>query len=348
MTTNESMNSTASDDLFEHFKIQVDPKQSPLRIDKFLLDRVEKVSRNRIQNAIKSGSILVNEKEVKPNYKVRPGDLIKLVLPNAPTEYDLTPEKIDLDIKYEDDHILIVNKQAGLVVHPGVGNFSGTLVNGLMHYFKHELPIKAGNSIERPGLVHRIDKATSGLLVIAKTDYAMTHLAKQFFDHTVEREYLALVWGAPDPSSGTIEGHIGRDPKNRTVMKVYPEADQGKHAITHYETIEDLYYVSLIKCILETGRTHQIRAHMKHVGHPLFNDQKYGGNQIRKGTVFSKYRQFVNNCFKVMPRQSLHAHTLGFEHPETGERMHFQNELPADFEAVLNKWRSYLDSRKSL
>jgi 23S rRNA pseudouridine1911/1915/1917 synthase len=346
MSEDPNTNLDTTDEMYEHFNVLVDPKQTPIRIDKFLMDRVERVSRNRLQNAMKSGSILVNGKEIKPNYKVRPKDEIKLVLPNPPSDHDLLPEDIPLNIVYEDDHVLVINKSAGMVVHPGVGNYTGTLVNGLIHYLNKDLPIKEGNRMDRPGLVHRIDKDTTGLMVIAKNEFAMTHLAKQFFDHSIEREYRALVWGQPDPENGTVEGNIGRDPKNRILMTVFPDGDEGKVAITHYETIEPMYYVSLINCKLETGRTHQIRVHMKYWGHTLFNDTRYGGNQVLKGTVFSKYKQFVQNCFKIMERQALHAHSLGFIHPHTGEKMKFVSDLPDDFQQLLEKWRHYLANRK--
>jgi 23S rRNA pseudouridine1911/1915/1917 synthase len=319
-----------SDELFEHQSIVCDPKQSPIRIDKFLMDRLMKVSRNRVQNAVKIGCILVNEKPIKANYKVRPLDVISLVLPSQPSDGDsLEPENIPLDIVYEDDHLMVINKPPGLVVHPGVGNPNGTLVNALLYYYQQKkLPLLQGNGEDRPGLVHRIDKDTSGLILIAKNDYAMTHLAKQFFDHTIKREYLALVWGDVEEQNGTIHGNIGRHDKDRLVMAVFPEGDQGKNATTHYEIVEKLYYVTLVKCHLETGRTHQIRVHMKHIGHTLFND--------------------VENCFDIMPRQALHAKSLGFIHPDTNEYMYFENELPDDFQSVLTKWRGYVATRKEV
>ncbi len=314
------------------------------------MDRLEKVSRNRVQNAIRIGCILVNEREIKPNYKIKPGDEISLVLPSNPDEEtNLLPEDIPLDIYYEDEYLMVINKPAGLVVHPGTGNDTGTLVNGLLYHFKHhELPLLKGNKEDRPGLVHRIDKDTSGLILIAKNDYAMTHLAKQFFDHTVEREYVALVWGDVAEASGTITGYIGRHEKDRLQMAVHMEEERGKHAVTHYEVIEKLYYVTLLKCHLETGRTHQIRVHMKHIGHTLFNDSKYGGDRIMKGTIFNKYKQFVDNCMEIMPRQALHARSLGFIHPITLEKMYFECDLPPDFNAVMSKWRGYIASRKEL
>lgn len=339
-----------SDELFVHQMIKCDPGQAQVRIDKFLIDRLEKVSRNRIQNAIKIGCILVNQREIKPNYKVKPGDEISLVLPSNPEdESPLIPEFIPLDIFYEDEHLMVINKPAGLVVHPGTGNTSGTLVNGLLYHFEHsKLPLLKGNKEDRPGLVHRIDKDTSGLILIAKSDFAMTHLAKQFYDHTIEREYIALVWGDIGPEHGTISGYIGRHEKDRMQMAVYQEETKGKYAVTHYQVIEKLYYVTLVKCHLETGRTHQIRVHMKHIGHTLFNDVRYGGDQILKGTIFNKYKQFVSNCMEIMPRQALHARSLGFVHPITEEKLYFECDLPEDFSAVLAKWRTYINARKEL
>ncbi len=337
-----------NDDLFEHHRLVVDKGQTPLRIDKFLMDRLSNMSRNKIQNAAKSDYIFVNEVPVKANYKVRPGDEIVISLPFQPKEYDyLLPEDIPLDVRYEDDHILVINKPAGLVVHPGVGNPTGTLVNALVHHLSHsELPIKDGNDYDRPGIVHRIDKDTTGTMVVAKSELAMSGLAHQFYHHTIERTYWALVWGNFDEERGTIEGNIGRNPNNRFQMTVFEEEDKGKPSVTHYEVLEDLYYVSLVKCKLETGRTHQIRVHMKHIGHPLFNDRKYGGNRIMKGTVYSKYKKFVENCFELLPRQALHARSLGFIHPVTKEYLYFEQELPEDFAAVLERWRNYIHYRK--
>jgi len=336
--------------LHEHYRINVDPNQAPLRIDKFLHGKIEKVTRNRIQKAIKDKSILVNRKEIKSNYKVRPNDLILVVLPEEPKEKQAAQaEDIPLDIRYEDDHLLVLYKPPGLVVHPGTGNLSGTLVNGLVHYLssKTDMPVLPGNDLTRPGLVHRIDKDTSGLMVIAKTQNAMAHLAQQFFDHKIDREYQALVWGNFEEPKGTIEGHIGRHPKERTRMFVFRDGDEGKHAITHYEILEDLYYVTLVKCKLETGRTHQIRVHMSDRGHPLFNDEKYGGSSIVKGTVFTKYKQFVHNVFKLIPRHALHAKSIGFIHPETREYVKFESELPEDIQAALDKWKHYVTHKKS-
>jgi len=340
--------SDLSQPFFEDKQIIVDPGQSAIRLDKFLGDRLENVSRNKIQIALKAEAITVNKKPCKSNYKVRPGDLIDVIIPKFqdPTA-QVQPEDIPLQIEYEDEDILIVNKEWGMVVHPGIGNYSGTLVNALTFYLqKDDMPVMEGNTPERPGLVHRIDKDTSGLLVIAKNDFAMTHLAKQFFDHTIERKYVALVWGAPEPVAGTIDANIGRHPRYRLQQTVFEEEDEGKTAITHYETIEDLYYVSLVRCQLETGRTHQIRVHMKHIGNPIFNDARYDGDRIRKGTVFTKYKQFVHNCFDLIPRQALHAQTLGFIHPRTGKKVYFESPLPDDMHSVLEKWRHYLTHRK--
>ena len=336
-----SREENSNEELYEHEIISVDPGQTPVRIDKFLFDRYGHLSRNKIQNAIRAEAITVNESPVKPNYKVRPGDSISLVFPGSRAGEGVVPEEIPLDIIYEDDHVLVVNKEAGMVVHPGIGAHSGTLVNALAYYLSVDLPVMPGNTEDRLGIVHRIDKDTSGLLVVAKNDFAMTHLAKQFFRHEIERQYLALVWGSPEPAEGTIEGNIGRHPRNRLQMTVFPEGEQGKSAVTHYQTLEDLYYVSLVECHLETGRTHQIRVHMQYIGHPIFNDERYGGDRIVKGTVFSKYRQFVENCFTMMPRHALHAHTLGFIHPETKKKMLFTQPLPEDFQSVLEKWRHY-------
>jgi len=334
---------------FEFRKVVVDPGQTPMRIDLFLMDRLEHVTRNKIQNACHAQLILVENKPVKPNFKVKPNHEIAVYMPKAPLEPgSVLPEEMDLDIRYEDDDLLILHKPPGLVVHPGIGNFSGTLVNGLVHYFEENvLPVMPGDPTDRPGLVHRIDKHTSGLLVIAKNADAMTALAKQFFDHSIEREYYALVWGNFDEPRGTITGHIGRHPRDRKKRFVFEDGEQGKHAITHYEVLEDMYYVSLVKCKLETGRTHQIRVHMSHKNHPLFADDVYGGDKIVKGTVYSKYKQFVMNCFKIMPRQSLHAKSLGFIHPTTKEFVKFDSELPDDFQQVLDKWRHYVKHKRS-
>ncbi|MBL6646783.1 MAG: RluA family pseudouridine synthase [Flavobacteriaceae bacterium] len=329
------------DELYEHFSFTADEGQTALRVDKFLMNRIENATRNKIQQAAKAGSVHVNGSIVKSNYKVKGGDTVQVLFAHPPHENLLVGENIPINIVYEDDALLVVDKPAGLVVHPGHGNYSGTLLNALIYHIEN-LPT---NRNDRPGLVHRIDKDTSGLLVVAKTEHAMAHLAQQFFDKTSERSYLALVWGEPTDDKGTVEGHLGRDPKNRLLMTVFPEADQGKEAVTHYEVVERFGYVTLLKCRLETGRTHQIRAHMKYIGHPLFNDVRYGGNKILKGTTFTKYKQFVENCFKILPRQALHAQSLGFVHPETGEKLQFQSQLPEDFLAGIEKWRQYARHR---
>jgi len=328
------------DELFEHHRIVADPGQSLLRVDKFLIDRLPNVTRTKIQNGIHDGFVKVNEKPIKPNYKIHPNDVITVSFPEPPRDTDVKPENIPLNIVFEDEHLLVVNKAAGMVVHPAFQNWSGTLVNALTYHFQN-LPQMAGND-GRPGLVHRIDKDTSGLLVIAKTETAMTSLAKQFFDHSIERTYQALVWGVPEPAEGTINVNVGRSLKDRRVTTAFPDGDFGRTAITHFKLLKDLRYVSLIECRLETGRTHQIRAHMKYLGHPIFNDEMYGGNKIVKGTVFSKYKQFVDNCFKIIPRQALHAKTLGFIHPATKKFIQFDSELPDDFKGVMEKWEHYV------
>ena len=328
--------------LHEHFSFTADKGQEPLRVDKYLMNRIENATRNKIQNAAKAGSIFVNDKAVKSNYKVKRGDVVRVLFGHPPHENLLVPEDIPIEIVYEDDTVVVINKAAGMVVHPGHGNYSGTLINALLFHFDN-LP---NNADERPGLVHRIDKDTSGLLVIAKTEEALTHLSKQFFDKSSERKYLALVWGNLKEDEGTIEGHIGRHPKNRLQMMVFTEGEVGKPAITHFKVIERFGYVTLLECQLETGRTHQIRAHMKHIGHTLFNDERYGGNAILKGTHFSKYKQFVENCFKLIPRQALHAKTLGFEHPKTGQWMQFDSEIPQDLAQTLGKWRNYAQHKQ--
>jgi 23S rRNA pseudouridine1911/1915/1917 synthase len=329
------------DSLYEHYAFIADSGQQPLRVDKFLMNRIENATRNKIQQAAKAGSVHVNELAVKSNYKVKGGDKVQVLFAHPPYENLLVGEDIPLDIVYEDDALVVVNKAAGMVVHPGHGNYSGTLLNALLHHFE-SLPLNAN---ERPGLVHRIDKDTSGLLVIAKTEQAMTHLAKQFFDKTSARSYLALVWGDVLDDKGTIEGHIGRDPKNRLLMTVFPGGEQGKEAITHYEVVERFGYTTLLRCKLETGRTHQIRAHLKSIGHTLFSDARYGGDHILKGTTFTKYKQFVDNCFKLLPRQALHAQTLGFVHPISGKSMSFEAPLPNDMLTALDKWRHYAKHR---
>lgn len=329
------------DELFEHFRFEVSKGQGLLRIDKYLQLQIPNISRNKIQNAADSGTILVNELSVKSNYKVKPGDCIRIVLSHPPFEHKIIPEPIPIDIVYEDDALVVINKPPGLVVHPGHGNYTGTLVNALAYHYGNRLPL---NSSERPGLVHRIDKDTSGLLVVAKTEQAMTHLAKQFEEKTSEREYIALVWGNVENAEGTIEGNIARHVRDRMQMAVFDDPEIGKHAVTHYKVLERLGYVTLVSCKLETGRTHQIRVHMKHIGHTLFNDERYGGNTILKGTTFTKYKQFVENCFTVLPRQALHAKTLGFVHPTTGEMMRFDSEIPNDLVECIAKWRTYSKS----
>ena len=327
--------------LYEHYFFTADSGQQALRVDKFLMNRIENATRNKIQQAAKAGSVRVNDVVVKSNYKVKGGDQVKVLFTHPPYENLLVGEDIPLDIVYEDDALVVINKAAGMVVHPGHGNYNRTLLNALLYHFK-SLPLNAN---DRPGLVHRIDKDTSGLLVVAKTEKAMTHLAKQFFDKTSQRSYYALVWGDVKDDSGTIEGHIGRDPKNRLLMRVFPEKDQGKEAITHYEVVERFGYTTLVRCRLETGRTHQIRAHMKHIGHTLFGDARYGGDNILKGTTFTKYIQFVDNCFKLLPRLALHAQTLGFVHPISGKSMSFEAPLPNDMLTALDKWRHYAKHR---
>lgn len=330
------------EELYEHHRLTVDKGQSLLRIDKFLFSRLQNTSRNRIQNAAEAGSILVNDKPVKASYKVKPHDVVSIVLSFPPREIELYPDKIPLNIVYEDDHLIIIDKSAGLVVHPAYGNYRGTLVNAMVHHMYPNLDGKpiAADSI-RPGLVHRIDKNTSGLMVIAKNEVAMSHLAKQFFDRSINRLYKALVWGDLKDDEGTIDAHVGRSLKNRKVMDVFPDGNHGKHAVTHYKVLERFGYVTLVECKLETGRTHQIRVHMKHIGHPLFSDETYGGDKILKGTVFTKYRQFVENCFAMMPRQALHAYTIGFMHPFSHEFMRFESPLPEDMKNVIEKWRKY-------
>lgn len=333
---------------FINNEIVIPEGKKPIRIDKFLMEKIPNTTRSKIQTAIKTNHVTVNGEDIKANYILKPGDLINFKLQKSPYTGIIIPEAIELDIVYEDDFLMVINKQPGLVVHPGHGNYSGTLVNAIAHYLGTDLPTMEGNSEDRIGLVHRIDKDTTGLMVIAKTEQAMVHLAQQFSAHTLERKYIALVWGQPDPENGTIEGNIGRNPLNRMQQIVFPDGDEGKHATTHYKTIKPMYYVSLVECQLETGRTHQIRVHMKYKGHILFNDERYGGNKIMKGTVFSKYKQFVENCFKIFPRQALHARSLGFIHPNTNEFMLFESELPQDFKELIDKWESYLDNRKKV
>jgi len=341
-------NHSASDDFFDHRVIRVDPGQHPLRIDKYLMERLEYITRNRVQNAIRAGAITVGEQPIKPNYKVRPGDAVHVILPKPPGEgREILPQNIPLDIRYEDNDVMVIHKPAGLVVHPGVGHSKYTLVNALAYYHQN-LPVMDNNFPDRPGLVHRIDKETSGLLVVAKNEYAMNRMAKQFFYHTIERKYVAIIWGEPEHEFGTIKANIGRDPKNRKEMAVFEDEEQGKWAVTHWKALERLYYVSVVECQLETGRTHQIRVHMKHLGHPLFADGKYGGKEIVKGTRHRRYEAFVNNCLTILPRHALHAKSLGFEHPTTGEWLNFDSELPQDMVNCIEKWRHYVEHQKEL
>ena len=332
-----SVDNELGDELYEHYRFEAGKGQSALRVDKFLMNLIENTTRSKIQNAVESGAVLVNDAPVKSNYKVKAGDVVRVVLAHPTYEQLLKPEDIALDIVYEDDQLLVVNKPAGMVVHPGHGNYSGTLVNALAFHFEN-LPM---NSSERPGLVHRIDKDTTGLLVVAKTEHAMAYLSKQFAEKTSEREYVALVWGNIEEDEGTIEGNIDRHLVNRMQMAVFLDEEKGKPAVTHFKVLERFGYVTLVSCQLETGRTHQIRVHMKHIGHTLFNDERYGGNLILKGTTFTKYKQFVDNCFKTLPRQALHAKTLGFEHPTTKEFMRFNTEIPQDLLDLIQKWRVY-------
>ncbi|MBW2961721.1 RluA family pseudouridine synthase [Mesonia aestuariivivens] len=337
---------SGSDDLYEHYSFTASKGQEPLRVDKFLMNFVENATRNKVQQSAKNGNVFVNGIAVKQNYRVKAGDEVKVLFEHPPYENLLTPENIPLEVVYEDEALLVVNKSAGMVVHPGHGNYSGTLINALIYHFDN-LP---NNSSERPGLVHRIDKDTSGLLVVAKTENAMAYLTQQFFHKTSEREYVALVWGNVEDDEGTIEGNIGRNPKNRLQNMVYEgdEAENGKPAVTHYKVLERFGYVTLVSCKLETGRTHQIRVHMKYIGHTLFNDERYGGERILKGTSFTKYKQFVDNCFKVLPRQALHAKTLGFEHPITKKWMSFNTDIPEDMQKCIEKWRSYAKNQKEV
>lgn len=340
----EDLPPTESNEMYEHYSVLVDKGQSPLRIDKYLTLRIINATRTRIQSAADAGCILVNDKAVKSNYKVKPNDNIRIVMATPPRETEIIPEDVPLDIVYEDDDLMVINKQPGLVVHPGHGNYSGTLIHGLAWHFRNDPKFQ----IEDPrfGLVHRIDKDTSGLLVIAKTNEAKSHLGLQFFNKTTKRKYVAIVWGTVKEDEGRIEGNIGRSLKDRMQMTVFPEGDYGKPAVTHYRVLERLGYVTVVECQLETGRTHQIRVHMKYIGHTLFNDERYGGHEILKGTTFTKYKQFVQNCFKVCPRQALHAQTLGFIHPRTGEEMFFTADVPGDMVELMDKWRGYIQNRE--
>jgi 23S rRNA pseudouridine1911/1915/1917 synthase len=328
------------DELYEHYNFKVDSGQEVVRIDKFLLDRLPNTSRNKIQFAAKNGNVLVNQKVVKPNYRVKPKDEVSIVMPYPVREIELIPENIPIDIVYEDEYLVVVNKPSNMVVHPAYGNYTGTLVNAMVYHFDN-LPYRTQDYFGRPGLVHRIDKNTTGLMVLAKTEFALSYLAKQFADRTTERRYYALVWGNVE-EDGTVTGNIGRSLKNRKVMDVFPDGSYGKHAVTHYKVIEKFGLVTLVECKLETGRTHQIRVHMKHIGHPLFNDNEYGGDRIVRGTSHSKYKKFIENCFDLIPGQALHAKTLGFEHPYNHDFLQFDSELPSGFLEILNKWRTYV------
>lgn len=329
-------------EFYEHYRFVVDPGQSLLRIDKFLTNHIERVSRTKIQAAANANCIIVNEKSVKSNYKVKPGDSISVVMSTPPVDFDLIPENIPLNILYVDNDIIVVDKKAGMVVHPGYGNFYGTLLNALLYYTENQYKDKD----IKPLLLHRIDKDTSGILVVACNENSQAFLAKHFFEHTISRKYIALVWGDFEENEGTITGHVGRSLKDRKVMTVFPDGKYGKHAVTHYKVIERFRYVTMVECILETGRTHQIRAHMRYIGHPLFNDATYGGNKILKGTTFSKYKQFVQNCFNIMPRQALHAKYLGFIHPSENKLIEFDSQLPDDFNSLIDKWRNYTQYAK--
>lgn len=333
-----------SEELYERFSFKTDKGQEPLRIDKYLMNRIEGATRNKLQQSINNGMVLVNGKEVKPNYKIKALDEIIVYSDMSPEDTDVVPEEMPLNIVYEDDDLMLINKPAGMVVHPGSGNYTGTLLNGVSWYLQQQRPDLSEDTLPRFGLVHRIDKNTSGLLVLAKKDTAMRNLAKQFFDHTVRRQYVALVWGDMEKDEGTIIAHVGRHKRFRKLFEAYPEGDHGKDAITHYKVLERFGYVTLVQCVLETGRTHQIRVHMKYIGHPLFNDDFYGGDKIVKGTVYTKYKQFVDNCFSICKRQALHAKTLGFKHPATGEEMFFETQLPDDMEQVIEKWRKYVNT----
>lgn len=337
---NPSESQEEASELFEHYRFVADKGQGLLRLDKFLMVRIENASRNKIQAASKAGNILVNGQAEKPNYRVKPEDVIAVVLSHPPRELEIIPQDIPVDIVFEDEDILVVNKAAGMVVHPAYGNYSGTLVNALTHHLRHVSADKAED--RTPYLVHRIDKDTSGVMIVAKNEIAQARLARQFFDHSTERLYEALVWGDFEEDQGTITGHIARSLQDRKIFAVFPDESQGRHAVTHYRVIERFHYVTLVECRLETGRTHQIRVHFSHIRHPLFGDETYGGKAILRGTTFSRYRQFVENCFRILPRQALHARTLGIVHPASGEKMHFQSEPPEDMKTVLERWRNYM------
>ena len=331
-------------ELYEHHRLVADRGQGLLRIDKFLMLRIENASRNKIQQAAKAGNILVNGVAVKQNYRVKPLDVISVVLTFPPRDTTVYAQEIPLNIVYEDAHLLVINKAAGMVVHPGYANFDGTMLNALVWHLRHQPGSKPD---AMPLLVHRIDKDTSGIILLAKTEEAQSKLANDFFHHTIQRTYQAIVWGVPRESEGTITGHVGRNLANRLIMAVFPDGSHGKHAVTHYKLLRDFSYVSLVECKLETGRTHQIRAHMKHLGHPLFADERYGGMQILRGTTSGAYKKFVENCFELLPRQALHAKSLGFSHPVTGKAMFFDSVLPRDMQLVLEKWENYLSNRIS-
>jgi 23S rRNA pseudouridine1911/1915/1917 synthase len=340
MKEDEHQEIESDDELFEHHRVVADPGQGLIRLDKFLVDRLEKTSRTRIQSACDSGFVRANGLPVKSSYKVKPKDIITIEMPYPVREIELIPENIPIEVLYEDEDVLVLNKAAGMVVHPGHGNYSGTLVNAVMYHLKQQ-PIKAAKEEARPGLVHRLDKLTTGVMVMAKNDYALAHLSKQFFDRTTNRRYVALVWGDVE-KDGTIIGNTGRSMQDRKIFTVYPDGSAGKHAVTHYKVLERLGYVSLVECKLETGRTHQIRVHMKYIGHTLFGDPEYGGDKVLKGTTFNKYKQFVENCFKMLPRQGLHARLLEFDHPVSGKRMSFEVPLPQDMQQVMDKWKRYV------
>lgn len=344
MLENTLPNSEEEEDFYEHHRIVADKGQTLMRIDHYLKHHLSGVTRTKLQSAIEAESVKVNEKPVKSSYKIKPLDVITIALSHPPRVTEILPENIPLDIIYEDEEVLVLNKPAGMVVHPAYGNWNGTVVNALVYHFEH-LPT-GRNGEARPGLIHRIDKDTSGLLVIAKTEFSMAHIARQFFEHTTERTYYALIWGEPKESSGTIVGHIGRSARDRKVMAVYTDGSQGKYAVTHYKVLKSFKYVSLVQCNLETGRTHQIRAHFQHLGHPLFSDSVYGGDKVLRGTTSGSYRAFVENCFQLMPRQALHAKSLGFQHPRSKQWMQFESELPEDFKAVLTKWENFAQDAK--